>query len=319
MNCFCKKFNRKGFSLLELLVSSIVLLVILTAVFSLFTRAVKVNKSELAVSDTDQQVKNALNLISTEIERSGSNPDPGVIALSGFTGLTATNPNTTNMTIDVNNTSGINVGNTLRYGTNNLVVTRVTRNSNYPATLSGTVKVTGTLPSSGTVLKGKNYPNSGAIMYDLAGSGTASWSSNSTTLRLFGDLNQNGAFYYSEYKYDSANLRITRASELVTGTVPSSGSTTFKVPYTLLDNVTACNFKYIKDSIGNVISVLMTITVRPPNDMYIAANRPTFTYRLTITSRNVAAISAIKRSGELAGAFIPSSIPPQEVRNIASY
>lgn len=322
MKFLCKKLREEiGFSLIELSISLIILLLVLTSVFSLFSRSVKVNKSELAVSDTDQQVKNALALISTEIERAGSNPDPAIIPTSPAAAITATSPNSGAMTIAVNNTSGINVGNILRYGATNLVVTGVTRNSNYPAVanLAGTVKVSGTLPTSGTNLTGKNYPHPGGIMYDLAGSGSATWSSKPETLRIFGDLNQNGAFYYTEYKYDSTNLRITRASEMVTGTVPSAGTTNFKVPYTILDNVTACNFKYIKDTVGNVLSVLMTITVRPPNDQIAVANRPTFTYQITVTSRNAAAASEIKRSGELAASSIPSTVPPAEVRAVASY
>ncbi len=322
MKFLFKKLNEKiGFSLIELSIALIILLLVLTAVFSLFSRSVKVNKSELAVSDTDQQVKNALSLIATEVERAGSNPDPAIIPTSPAASITVSSVNAGAMTINLNNVSGINVGNTIKYASTNLVVTKVSRNSAYPAVanLAGTVTVTGTLPTVGAVITGKNYPHPGGIMYDLAGNGTASWSSNSTTLRIFGDLNQNGAFYYTEYKYDSTNLRITRASEMITGTVPSAGTATYKVPYTILDNVTACNFKYIKDSVGNVVSVLITLTVRPPNDQIVAANRPTYTYQITVTSRNAIAASSIKRSGELAASSIPSAIPSIEIRAVASY
>lgn len=311
-----------GFSLLELLVSLSVLLLVLSTALSLYTNVVKLNKSELAVSDTDQKVKNALTLIATEIEAAGSNPDPSRgLAVAAPLQVTAVNGGN----ITINNTDGINVGNQIvTAGGAVETIKTVARDSNYPSVLSGTITlVSGNSLPLNTLLTARNYPLPQGILYDLAGNGAANWSSKGDTLRLFGDLNQNGAFYLSEYKFVANQGLITRASELITGSVPAANTPTYKVPYTMLENVVpnAGNvpiFRYVKDDQNNVVAVMITITVQPPNDQFRGPDRPRFTYRVTVSSQNVVAASAVKRANEVAALSIPATIPAQVI-DVAKY
>jgi prepilin-type N-terminal cleavage/methylation domain-containing protein len=318
--------SRSGFTLLELLVSLVVLLIVITGSFSLFVNAVKISKSELTVSQQDQIVKTTLQLISTEIEQAGGNPDPK-IRLPKL--QSATTPG--NNTIDVDRTEGLNIGNLITLDPTGgspeiLTITSVTRtNSNptQPGSITVSPNVTGVhIPAS--AITTKNLPIKDGILY-APPVGRPAWSSDGSTLRIFGDLNDNGAFYYTEYQYipgsGSTPGRITRASEMVTGaTLPIPGGTAFKVPYTLLTNVLPNPngeplFSYVRDDQNNIVAVVITVTVQAETDNPEVA--PRTTYRVTASSRNVVSASEISRSGENNSAALPAV--PAYVQDLAKW
>lgn len=304
-----------GFSLIELLISLVVLLVVFSAVFGLFADTVRLNKSELTVADHEQIVKNALTLMATEIEQAGSNPDPKNYENSQLINITAALA-AGSTSIPVSRTEGLNIGNRIVIdpggidGMGNpideeVTITSVTRTDDNPAK-AGTITITPPLANSHVVniaVRGRNLPIRGAILY-APPTARPVWSSDGNTLRLYGDINDNGAFYYSEYRYERNDGcgcgRIVRVSELLTGLpLPANPPPTpFKQPFTLLTEVVdnpdgTPLFRYVRDDRGNIASVLITVTVRPRTDNPRRA--PTSTYRLTVTSRNVTSASTIQR------------------------
>lgn len=322
--------SSSGMSLIELLIAITVMLTVLAAAVSIFSNSIKLNKAELSVIDVDQQTKSALTLITTEIEQAGSNPDPRQDAAYQLPKLTSSpitlSPTTSRLL--VTRTEALNVGNkiTLQNGTTTqeVSIVSVTRTSNDPA-LAGEIVVTpqaGTFPT-GTYIRVQNLPFEEGILY-APPVGRPAWSSNATTLKIFGDLNENGAFYYTEYRFvqDSPTRgRIVRASELVTGlTLPPASSTTFKQGYTILDNIVPnpANtpiFQYVADDMGNIVSVVITVTVQPVTDNQRQA--PRITYRLTSTSRNVLSASSIQR--DMASNALDLPVVPNYVKELAKW
>ncbi len=319
-----------GTSLIELLIAVAVLLIVLAAAVSIFSNSIKVNKAELSVVDVDQQVKSALMLITTEIEQAGSNPDPRQDASYQLPRLTSPPITLSSSTskLLVTRTEALNVGNkiTLQNGTTTqeVSIVSVTRTSNDPA-LAGEIVVTpqaNTFPT-GTYIRVKNLPFDEGILY-APPAGRPAWSSNATTLRIFGDLNENGAFYYTEYRFVQESPTrgyIVRASEMVSGAaLPPTSSTTFKQGYTILDNIVPnpANtpiFQYVADDMGNIVSVVITVTVQPLTDNQKQA--PRITYRLTSTSRNVLNASSMQRDMESNALDLP--VVPTYIKELAKW
>lgn len=327
-----RRISSSGTSLVELLIAITVLLIVLTAAVSIFSNSIKVNKAELYVVDVDQQTKSALTLITTEIEQAGSNPDPRQDAAYQLPRLTSApitlSPTTSKLL--VTRTEALNVGNkiTLQNGstTQEVSIVSVTRTSNDPA-LAGEIVVTPQVTSvsftTGTYIRAKNLPFGQGILY-APPVGRPAWSSNAKTLKIFGDLNENGAFYYTEYRFVQDSLtrgRIVRASELVTGAaLPPASSTTFKQGYTILDNVVPNPgntpiFQYVADDMGNIVSVVITVTVQPVADNQRQA--PRITYRRTSTSRNVLSASSIQRELESNASDLPAV--PNHIKDMAKW
>lgn len=319
-----------GTSLVELLIAITVLLIVLAAAVSIFSNSIKVNKAELYIVEVDQQTKSALTLITTEIEQAGSNPDPRQDAAYQLPRLSSTpitlSPSTSKLL--VTRTEALNVGNkiTLENGstTQEVSIVSVTRTSNDPA-LAGEIVVTPKANAfpTGTYIRAKNLPFDEGILY-APPVGRPAWSSTATTLKIFGDLNENGAFYYTEYRFvqDSPTRgRIVRASELVTGAaLPPASSTTFKQGYTILDNIVPNPgntpiFQYVTDDMGNIVSVVITVTVQPVTDNQRQA--PRITYRLTSTSRNVLSASSIQRELESNASDLPTV--PNYIKDLAKW
>ena len=69
-----KKRNEKGFSLIELTVAMTIMLILLSVVSTLITRAMGVRQRETRRADALVSVQAALNVISREVANSGFGP-----------------------------------------------------------------------------------------------------------------------------------------------------------------------------------------------------------------------------------------------------
>lgn len=309
----------EGFSVIELLVALIVLLILLTGSFTLFARTIRANRSELRVSDKDQLVKNALLLLSTEIEQAGSNPDPkGGLPLT--TGLLSAGTSV----IAVDRTEGLNIGNTVVVDPFNndpnliqevkiVSVTRTNDDPDQPGTITVNPPISGA-HNLGVPILARNLPYKGGILYAPPGPSRPAWSSDGETLRIFGDLNDQGALYLSEYKYvqDAPGRgRLVRASELITGKALPGAPAAFKVPFTLLEGVVPNPdgtpiFRYVRDDQNHIAAVMITLTVQALGNDTPASHTPRSTFRVTVSSRNVAGASQLSRSFDSNAAKLPA-------------
>jgi hypothetical protein len=145
--------------------------------------------------------------------------------------------------------------------------------------------------------------------------------SNSTgdSLRFFGDIFDNGRLFYVEYTYDRVNNRLLRAVEPADGLPRPTG---FQFNDKVLIHSVVNNpggtpiFRYVADEQGNVVSVIITMTVatREPTAAEEAAgvretnDQHLLTLTSTATARNVVAASTLMRTKEKTAADLEAPL-----------
>src|SRR5690242_21820744 len=70
-----ERSNQEGYSLIELLIAVVVLLVIVTFVVGGFTNAIKVGRRERGLADRDAQARRAMELMTVELSQAGMTPE----------------------------------------------------------------------------------------------------------------------------------------------------------------------------------------------------------------------------------------------------
>lgn len=260
----------EGFSLLEVLISLLILLVISGASFSALETYQKHYRSTQLQADMHRSLRAALELMTQEIGQAG---------LLGFTarqlsaGVTS---GTAAQSVAISSTTGIFVGEKL------LVDTGASQE-----TVSVTSVGTGTI----TAVFTKSHA-SGALI-SAAGvfpQGVLS-SSTATSLKIFGDINGDGEMVYVQYDCDTTAGTLARSSTAITA---SSISPAQIVVQNLIANPggTPC-FQYATATAGGytfVTSVGITLSIRtafpdPQTNQYVTMTKSF----LNLAPRNVIA------------------------------
>ncbi|MDE3178933.1 MAG: prepilin-type N-terminal cleavage/methylation domain-containing protein [Acidobacteriota bacterium] len=202
-----RKHPPAGFSLLELLVSVLIIAIIMGAVFEFMTRAQKTYQGNEATSESDQSARAALEIMTQEIGQAGSNPsfvaagyDPALTA--NKTVLASITASAQPQCVSLDGIAQINPGDWLSVddGQNNEMVQILSTSNVAGGPCSGSNEVQAVFDLNHTA----SFP---AIVHNLPypsgilqGAGT----SDDHTLEFFGDLGDNGVIEYVVYSLYAA-------------------------------------------------------------------------------------------------------------------
>jgi type II secretory pathway pseudopilin PulG len=234
-----------GFSLIELMISILILMPIMGAAMSLFSVGVQQQASEQSSIEATQEARTGFELMTTEIAQAGSHGDRSAVLSMNVPASTAV------QTVTVSSTTGITAGDFVDVdtGANHEIVeiTGVTSTTlsgifrtahvqNKPVRLFALPYLTGVVPPAG-----------------MAANSTVEV----TTLRLFGDINGDSTVQYVEYIYDSNSNQITRSITPITQAEKNPA-----LP--IMSNVkpNSVRFALRTDGLGAVTSVDLALTTQ---------------------------------------------------------
>jgi Tfp pilus assembly protein PilW len=196
--------SQDGFSLIELMVSILILIPVMAAALSLFSVGVRQQASEQTSVDANQEARSGLEMMSMEIAQAGSHGDRSTVTTSSVSA--STSPQAVSVAASAGFTAGdwvdVDTGSNLEtvqltaVGDGTLsAVFRVAHASGVPVRLFALPFINGIIPPPGL-----GADSSAAV----------------TTLRFFGDMVGDSNLYYVEYSYDSDNNQITRSMTPIT-------------------------------------------------------------------------------------------------------
>ncbi len=237
--------SENGFTMVELLISLLILMVLIGAVVNLFSVAINQHQSEQTSIASTQDARGGLEIMTQEISQAGSHPGKRTTVSVAYGASDA------DRTITVSSTSGFMAGDFVDLGNAGAF-------ESVQLTAVGSNTFTGGFAAArngGDVIRLYAQP----FLYGVikpAGLGANS-SATVTTLRFFGDVNGDGTIDYVEYVYDAANSEITRSNTAIT-----QASINPAVP--LIRNVkpNSAQFRLYTDSMGVVTSVRVSLTVQ---------------------------------------------------------
>ena len=237
--------SAEGYSLIELMVSILILLPIMGAAMSLFSVGVEQQASEQSSIEATQDARTGFELMTVEIAQAGSHGDRSTVlsaAVGGSTGV---------QTIAVNSTAGITAGDFVEVDTGaNLETIQITAVTS--TTLSGIFR---TSHPQNTPLRLFALPYLTGI---IPPAGMAANSiADVTTLRFFGDINGDSTIQYVEYNYDAGNNQITRSITPIT-----QANTNAALPIVRNVQPNSVRFTLYTDDLGAVTSVDIALTVQ---------------------------------------------------------
>lgn len=244
-----READQAGFSLPELLVSTIILLSVMGAVTGMMLQMSNSHRSVWNRTEMHSAVRGATELLQQEVGQAGLVALPGPITLTGAAALGT-------QTVAVSTTAGLFVGEQVAVdaGGNQETVTLT-------AIGAGTVTATFALPhAAGVGVTAVGGFATGVVPPAVANGSTPS------LLKLYGDINGDGAMVYVEYTCDTATGRLSR--NMMPWTAAAKPALTTGM--VLLSNIVAnpngtpC-FTYqtaVVNGITYVLDVAITLTVR---------------------------------------------------------
>lgn len=252
-----QKNSQAGFSLVELMISTALLLIIAGAVISAMNSSQKRYRQNEAERALHQQMRGAIDQITQEISEAGLVPT-GMELISGVTaaqvtagGFTTQIPTLTAawatggaQSITVSSTAGLFVNENIWVdtGANAEAVTIGSINGTTNViTLNTTAPNTSGLSSSSGHAKGAPVFPRGIFPAGVLVPQTTNGSTNSS-LRLFGDINNDGVLNLVQYDCPQTGSNTTNSLVRSTWSFTSSSWVSNKTP--VLDNVTSCQFSY---------------------------------------------------------------------------
>lgn len=244
--------KEQGFSLVEALIATAVLMVVCGTVMQGVLGLTDVHQTVTNRADMHNGVRNATELLTQEVGQAGRISLPGTVTLG--------NPVVANVdnTLTVNSTAGMFVGELLLLGVDNQQETVTVTNINGGVlTLAAVV---GYNHPAGAPVTAPGGFSAGVVPPAVANGSTP------TRLKIFGDIHDDGNMVYVEYWCDIPNGRLYRNSMPFT-----AGAKPFPtVEQILIDNIeanpdgTPCFTYQTKVVTGTsfVVDVAITLTVR---------------------------------------------------------
>lgn len=206
--------SNDGFSILEMLVCTTVLVVIASVALTILGYSVKTYQSQQMEADMHAGLRSTLALMAQEIGQAGS------IGSSAKTLNAAVTGSATAQTVTLNSVANVFVGEKITVDTGSAQeLVQVTA-------LPGSNQVTG-------IFKKNHASGAPVIAQGVFPQGILS-SSTATSLKFFGDINADGSLAYVQYDFDSEAGTLTRS---ITTLAP--GVTTRNASETLLTNLVA--------------------------------------------------------------------------------
>ena len=259
----------QGFSLPEMMVSVLVLLMTLSAVFYVLGRYQKSYQGEQAAADLHSGVRNTMELISQEVGQAG---------FFGFTTLYTQDAivGGSTQTVNIGSTASIFAGETL------VVDSGAAQETITVATVNSQDSITAAFAQS-------HGPRTPINAFGAFPEGIIAGSSTPIRLQLFGDINGDGTLVYVEYNVTGGTL--TRSTTPI-------GALTQNPSQVLVRNVVAnpANtpvFRYSNPVVQNgrvyVTNVWVTLTTQSTDKDPQTQQLRTMTSSLVVAPRNVVA------------------------------
>lgn len=204
-----------GFSLLEVLVSVMIITVLMSAVFQFLRFTQQRYRGDQLLAERNQGARSALELMTQELQQAGQNPN-----FSPQKTLTAAaSPTGGIVNISVNNTTGIIYGNLVEIGSSagdpNREIVEVKGDSTHSITSNSFPAIITMSHASGQPVFSRSLPFPNGILYSASAVGTDQ-SVTVNVIQYFGDIDGNGTLRYGEYKLvdtgSTSSLKCTTAS-----------------------------------------------------------------------------------------------------------
>ena len=185
--------SESGFTMIELLVSTAVLLIVSGIIVGSTIDMTRLGQKMTNRSDMHSGVRNATALLQQEVGQAGRVSLPGLVTLTGATGIGT-------FTVNVNSSTGMFVG-------EHLIVDSGASEETVTLTGVGAGNITANFAfahAAGARVAATGGFSAGVIPTTMANG------SSGNTLKIVGDVNGDGSMVYVEYQCDLANGRLYR-------------------------------------------------------------------------------------------------------------
>ncbi|HLY59730.1 MAG TPA: type II secretion system protein [Terriglobia bacterium] len=260
-----RQSNQGGFSLLEMMVSVLIILLLMSAIFPFILQSQKRFQGNEVVSESNQSARAALEVMSQEIGQAGFNPNfyPNKTAPVA----TSVPPSALPQCITLNNITGISPGDyvSVDTGPNNEIVqvTSTSNQANGGDVLAGFGECPGLNQIQGifTACHNRNttpecnpsdpvgpfpvasfkMPFGGGLLIHIVGGVNDNTESADMRLELYGDINQTGTINYVVYSISQMVPNQTVCIPYVPPGVACAAANTYSL-YNLYRSITPVNF-----------------------------------------------------------------------------
>ena len=284
-----------GFSLVELLITSLVLLVLLAGIATVFVTGVNYYGGEQRTAQMNGEARTALDIMAMEIAQAGARRDFNTTVSADLGG------SATSQDVSVASSTGFQPGDSVTVDAGGLNPETVQLTAVGAGSIRGIFQIA---RATGTAIRFYSMPYITGI---VPPAGLLPNSSVSVTaLNFYGDFYPDGNVYYVEYKYDSANSQITRSI-----TPLSQASENPAEPFIRNVQNVAPFFTLYSDNEGAVTSVRVDVTVQNTWKGNTATGETRIQARMGAPS--VAAASVILTDNKLYGTAFPLPATPANV------
>jgi len=258
-----------GFSLIEFLVSVVVMLFLMSAVFQVLGKYQRSYQNEQVTTDMRQGARSAMELLSQEVGQAGYLGFETRSLNANVTG------NTIGQTVELTSTANIFIGETLMV------------DAGVAQELVTVTNINGNLVSG--IFRNTHPQNAPVNAVGVFSQGVLPPpSSTANMLQLFGDVNADGTLRYVEYRYDSGAGTLSRSITPIDALVQAT-------PRVLLRDLQANPngtdfFQYRTQAVPGgtcVIEVTVTATTRTSSPDPESRQFRSMTSRLVLSPRNV--------------------------------
>ncbi len=241
-----RRVTEEGFSLIELMVSLLILLPIMGAAVSILSVSVQQHAAEQSSGQTVQDARAGMELMVTEITQAGSHRDVSTTLTGNVPAMLTVQSH------PIGSTAGINVGDRIQVGGTSSPAEEIDLTAVGANTISGIFRAG---HSGGEPVRLFALPFKSGILKP-AGLGVSS-STTVTTLRFFGDIKGDGELVYIVYTYDSTHAQITRSMTPVT-------QSTLNTALPIISNIkpSSVGFALYTDAMGVITSVRVSLVVQ---------------------------------------------------------
>ena len=271
-----------GFSLVELLVASLVLLALLGGIATLFVSGINYYGGEQRTAQMNGEARTALDIMAMEIAQAGARSDFNTTINAAMVGSAASQD------VFVTSSTGFQPG-------DSVTVDAGVDQETVQLTAVGAGSVSGIFLKSHAPDAPIRFYAMPYITGIVPPAGLAPNTSMPTTaLSFYGDFYGDGNVYYVEYSYDSANSQITKSI-----TPLSQASENTPAPFISDVKSAASFFTLYSDREGAVTSVRVDVTVKNTWKNKTAPGETRIQARMAAPS--VAAASVISADNQLYG------------------
>jgi prepilin-type N-terminal cleavage/methylation domain-containing protein len=209
--------TEEGFSLLEVLVSVMIITILMSAVFQFLRFNQQRYRGDQLLAERNQGARSALELMTQELQQAGHNPN-----LSSYPHLTAAvAPTGGIVNIPVNSTTGIFYGNLVEIGSSaadsNREIVEVKGDSTHTITSTSFPAIITLSHSANQPVFTRSLPFPNGILYNASAVGT-NQSVNVNVIQYFGDIDGNGTLRYGEYRLVDTGVTSTLQCTTASGT-----------------------------------------------------------------------------------------------------